>query len=195
MAENVQSFHAPLSAQVRQRAASCCKGMRGNMLDVGCGNGLLFEALEPVLDLRCFGVDRSCELLMDVRGRLKGRAACARGLIDHLPFKNRALDAVACLNTLLNLQSLEAVSLALNEMMRISNGRVVVDIRNGGNPLVRVRYWWHRRTADFATVAYRLGDLHTIFNGGGFEIEQVHAIGSKNRFLAWGFLVVAVRWQ
>ena len=193
MAEDVKSFHGPLSEQVRQRTVSCCEGMTGRILDVGCGNGLLFEELERVAHPRSFGVDRSTELLTDVRRRLERRVECTRGMIDHLPFADRSFDAVTCLNTLLNLPSLDVVSTALNEMMRVSDGKVIVDIRNGDNPVLVAKYWWHRRDATFATVAYRLRDITRIFQLGGFDIEHAYPIGLGNRLAAWGYVVVAER--
>ncbi len=191
MAEDVKSFHGPLSEQVRDRTVACCEGMLGRLLDVGCGNGLLFEALEQVTDAHLYGVDRSTELLTDVGRRLAGRVGCARGMIDSLPFQEDSFDAVTCLNTLLNLPRLEVVRSALGEMMRVSNGKVIVDIRNGDNPLLRAKYWWHRRNATFATVAYRLRDISEIFETGGFKMLHAYPIGRDSKMMAWGYVVVA----
>ncbi|MBT5876567.1 MAG: methyltransferase domain-containing protein, partial [Candidatus Latescibacteria bacterium] len=118
---------------------------------------------------------------------------CTRAMIDHLPFVDRSFDAVTCLNTLLNLPSLDVVGTALNEMMRVSDGKVIVDIRNGDNPVLVAKYWWHRRDATFATVAYRLRDITRIFQLGGFDIEHAYPIGLGNRLAAWGYVVVAER--
>ena len=193
MAENVRSFHGPLSERVRHQTVVCCRSLSGRLLDVGCGNGLLFEELASSTALRCFGADRSVELLTDVLHRFDNRVGCANGLLDHLPFRDRAFDVVTCLNTLLNLPSFDSVTVALHEMMRVSAGRVIVDIRNAGNPYLRARYWWHRRHATFPTIAYRSRDIAGVFESGGFTVEHAYPIGMANEWLAWGYVVVAVR--
>lgn len=194
MNENVQSFHGLLSERVRGRAVARCRDMSGRLLDVGCGNGLLFEALERVSALRCFGVDRSLALLNAARQRLDGRAGCVNGMIDALPFQDRSFDVVTCLNTLLNLASLDVVTAALREMMRVSANRVIVDIRNAGNPYIRLKYWRHRRHATFPTVAYHLRDIRGIFASGGFAVERAYPVGINHPWLAWGYVVVGVRY-
>jgi hypothetical protein len=100
---------------------------------------------------------------------------------------------VVCLNTLLNLRSLDVVSVALGEMTRVSRGYVLVDIRNGDNPLLRFRYWRHRRRATFPTVGYRLQDMKEIFRHNGFPVEQVFPIGVDHPWLALGYVIAARR--
>ncbi|HCQ02471.1 MAG TPA: hypothetical protein DIT99_18110 [Candidatus Latescibacteria bacterium] len=114
-------------------------------------------------------------------------------MMDHLPFNRGSFEVVTCLNTLLNLPSLDVVSAALHEMMRISTTHVIVDIRNGDNPYMRMKYWWHGRSADFSTVAYRLKDIESVFQSGGFRIEQAFPIGINLRPLAWGYILVGSR--
>ena len=191
MAENVQSFHGPLSERVRRQVVAVCGSLSGRLLDVGCGNGLLFDDLAPNTDLRCYGVDRSVELLTSVRQRAQGKVRCTNGLMDHLPFQASSFEVVTCLNTLLNIPSLELVSGALHEMMRISSDHVILDIRNGDNPYMRMKYWWHGRHADFPTVAYRWRYIEAVFHAGGFEIAHSLPIGIDCRPLAWGYVIVA----
>ncbi|MBI4553985.1 MAG: class I SAM-dependent methyltransferase [Candidatus Latescibacteria bacterium] len=195
MAENVRSFHGPLSERVRDQTVACCQGLSGRLLDVGCGNGLLFDALLPGSTLHGIGVDRSFELLSDAVRRLDGRIGCVRGLIHQLPFRDGSFDIVTCLNTLLNLPSLDAVTGALGEMMRVCrpSGRVIVDIRNARNPYIRARYWWHRRTPSFPTVAYRLDEIAAVLQSGGFTVETADPIGMTGAWMAWGYVIVARR--
>lgn len=195
VAENVGSFHGPLSERVRHRAVACCQKRSGRLLDVGCGNGLLFEALVPTSTLQGFGVDRSLELLTDATRRLDGRIGCVNGWIHQLPFRDGAFDVVTCLNTLLNLPSLEAVTVAFREMMRVCShsGRLIFDIRNAQNPYMRVKYWWSRRTLTFPTIAYRLDEMTRVLQSGGFAIERVYPIGLRGAWTAWGYVIVARR--
>lgn len=193
MAENVQSFHGPLSERVRGQVVAFCSRVSGRLLDIGCGNGLLFDELAQYADLKCSGADRSVELLTAVRQRRGDDIDCVNAMMDHLPFQDGAFDAVTCLNTLLNIPSLELVDGALHEMMRISAGHVIVDIRNGDNPYMRLKYWHHGRHADFPTVAYRLKDIDDIFRAGGFQLEHSFPIGINLRPLAWGYVVVGKR--
>lgn len=195
MAENVSSFHGPLSERVRNQAIACCQGLHGRLLDVGCGNGLLFEALLSSSSLHGVGVDRSLELLTDATRRLNGRIACVNGLLHRLPFQDGAFEVVTCLNTLLNLPSIHAVTTALREMMRVCgrSGRLIFDIRNAGNPYIRAKYWWSRRTSTLPTIAYRLDEMIPILKSGGFTVEVAHPIGMKGAWIAWGYVIVARR--
>ena len=193
MAENIQSFHGPLSERIRSQVVTYCSQLSGHLLDVGCGNGLLFDDLATYAALKCYGVDRSVELLTAVRQRRQGEVGCTNGMMVHLPFNRGSFEVVTCLNTLLNLPSLDVVSAALHEMMRISTTHVIVDIRNGDNPYMRMKYWWHGRSADFSTVAYRLKDIESVFQSGGFRIEQAFPIGINLRPLAWGYILVGSR--
>ena len=192
MPENVQSFHGPLSERVRAYTVAHCQSLTGRLLDVGCGNGLLFDALATRTSLTCYGVDRSGELLNAVRHR-HPRTGCVNGLLDHLPFQNHSFNVVTCLNTLLNLATIDRVTIALTEMMRITAGQVIVDIRNADNPYMRLKYWRHRQTAGFPTVAYHLSDIRKVFQNGGFSVERVYPVGVNNRWLAWGYVVVGRR--
>ena len=192
MPENVQSFHGPISERVRASTVAHCQNMTGRLLDVGCGNGLLFDALATRTSLVCTGVDRSVELLHAARHR-QPQTGCVKGLLNLLPFQNRSFNVVTCLNTLLNLATIDTVAIALNEMMRISAGQVIVDIRNADNPYMRLKYRLHRRTAGFQTVAYHLSEIQNVFQNGGFSVERVYPVGMDNRWFAWGYLVAGAR--
>ena len=70
-----------------------------------------------------------------------------RGDSFQLPFKPETFDRVVCVNTLLNLASLDIIETLLVELMRICkpNGKLLVEIRNQSNPYIRLKYWMHAK--------------------------------------------------
>lgn len=76
---------------------------RLNILDVGCGPGVMLEAmLARGHDVR--GIDLSEEMVREANARLgcsgTARSLCAKGDIEALPFANESQDVVLCLGVL-----------------------------------------------------------------------------------------------
>jgi len=96
-------------------------GVKGNMLDAGCGTSLFEETLEENVKKDClfFGVDVSRRLLEKAKQKLAGRLnmflVC--GDIDHLPFHDGSFDICLAFTVLQNLPN--TVS-ALKELTRVS---------------------------------------------------------------------------
>ena len=107
----------------------------GRGLDVGCGTGMLMEALGPYGDVT--GVDASAGMI-DVLKR-RGRGDAQQAPSDALPFDDGTFDVVFCIAVLHHVVDPDRVRKTLSEMVRVAmkpGGRVVVWDHNPSNP-----YW------------------------------------------------------
>lgn len=97
-----------------------------SLLDVGCGTGVLLEALSAsVPDARLSGADPSPEMLELTRNRLGQAVLLKQSHADSLPFPDRAFDVVVSTNAFHYFRNPLG---ALNEMARVlrPNGRLVI---------------------------------------------------------------------
>ena len=189
-----KAFWGRLTSRIREKAGELCRGGHGRLLDVGCGNGLFFASLNGVDDLHLVGLDRSRDLLSEAR-EANEEVKLVQGLLEVLPLRDASFDWVVCLSTLYNLPGMDEVAHALREMMRICKpgGRGIVDVRNGANPYIRLKYWWHRIWSDFPVKAYPLSQFVYVFEKEGFEIERIVSIGPSHSRLALAYLIQARR--
>lgn len=192
MATQARGLWGELTSRIRYTAGELCRRGEGRLLDVGCGNGLLFTSLKEKVNLRLFGLDRSRELLLEAREANEG-IKLVQGLLEALPLRDNSFDWVVCLSTLYNLSDLEAVEQALWELMRVCRpgGWVVVDVRNRANPYIRLKYWWHALWSDLPVKAYYPSDFAAVFERGGFRIERVVPIGPRWSWSALAYLIQA----
>ena len=97
-----------------------------SLLDVGCGTGVLLEALAAsVPDAKLSGADPSPEMLDVARTRLGEAVVLRQGHAENLPFADQAFDVVVCTNTLHYFRNPQG---ALEGMARVlrPNGRFVI---------------------------------------------------------------------
>jgi len=100
-------------------------GMR--VLDIGCAKGFLVkDLLEVCQGLEVFGSDISSYAVMNCPTEVIGRLS-VQDLRAPLPYVDGAFDAVLCINTLHNLDLIDAAA-ALREIQRVSNGRAFVQV-------------------------------------------------------------------
>lgn len=143
------------------------------------------------------GVDRSDELLKEAKRIFLDNAiegvALLRCNAFQLPFKSSAFDRVVCVNTLLNLPSLDAIETLILELMRVCKvgGKLVIDIRNRRNPYIRWRYRLHARKEKFPIKAYKVEELEDIIRRHGFSCTKIVPIGCPLKFCAKAFLIEA----
>lgn len=104
------------------------------VLDVGCGTGMLAEALAKA-GLNPLGVDPSHGMLRQAGLR---RVAGTQATAAHLPFADGTFDGTVTFATLHHLRTPELVRRCLSEMVRVtrSGGVVIVSDHNPLNP-----YW------------------------------------------------------
>lgn len=86
-----------------------------SLLDVGCGNGRLIEALPAV---HYTGLDLSSQLLTIAQQRFP-HYQFVQGSVLQLPFPDQQFDVVACVATLQHIPSVPYRQLALQEMARV----------------------------------------------------------------------------
>ena len=132
---------------IRQVALAQCIGVKGKLLEIGCGEGLFLSQLAVVNPgVELWGVDNSPDRLCQAESRFKERHLnCPRlSLSDalQLPFENGFFDTVVCVNVLFNMPSADVAKKALFEMSRVckKGGYVIFDFRNARNPLLRLKY-------------------------------------------------------
>ena len=189
------AFFGHITQTVRNLASEYfSEAPKGITLDVGCGNGLFFASL-PQPTGRLVGADMDFDLLVEAKqifidNRLEG-ADLIRGDVNALPFANGSFNNIFFLNTLINIPTDEIVHHLLNELMRICRpeGRIFLDIRNGANPLLRLRYWLHNRRENFVTRGYHLRQINGTFATKGFSITRKTRIGSPLPLMALGYFL------
>lgn len=117
----------------RQRAAAAAIRRLGiahpRVLDAGCRDGALGALLDEAWVV---GLDRA------------GRPA-VRGDLLHLPFADRAFDAVCALDVLEHCDDLRA---SFHECLRVSDRLLVVSLPNMAHPLFRARFLLTGRLSD-----------------------------------------------
>jgi SAM-dependent methyltransferase len=116
----------------------------------------------------------------------------AMGNILVMPFKSGVFDTAVCLNTIYNFSSLPEFKPAFMEMLRIirNNGKIIIDIRNRRNPVLRIKFWLHNRKKLFPTNPYAPEEISREMNTAGCRLVQKKAVGINNRYLAWGYVMV-----
>lgn len=106
----------------------------GEGLDVGCGTGLLMQALKPYG--RLVGVDGSPGMVEVLKKNNRGDALV--GPTDELPFADGRFDVVFCIAVLHHVAEPMRVRATIQEMVRVARpgGHVVIWDHNPKNP-----YW------------------------------------------------------
>lgn len=96
-----------------------------SVLDVGCGTGL-----SEALGCEVIGIDPAAELLR------QANMPVARGVAEHLPFKNESFDAVICITAIHNFDD---VAGAIKEMKRVSRDRIVISLLKVSEKFSRIK--------------------------------------------------------
>ncbi len=98
-------------------------GQGERILEVGCGSGLIYEALYKVLDARLHytGVDNSVLMLQKARGAFP-KVSFSSGDAFALRFGDRSFGTVLCISLLGHLPDCRP---ALSELLRVAKNRVV----------------------------------------------------------------------
>ena len=191
------AFLGKLTSWVRHRAAELAEGVSGRVLDIGCGNGLFFADLHSDLSAKLFGVDRDMALLREAQRIFLDNEVTGIGLICadmyHLPFKERSLDTVIFLNTLLNVPARDQALRLLESLLTLCRpgGRIILDIRNGANWYMRIKYWRYMRKSTLSTLSYNIQDISSLLENNGFTITRIKAIGIPHKWTAFAYALEA----
>jgi len=180
--------------RVRQETIRLCGGLKGSLLEVGCGEGLfLADLANKNQELRISGVDNWNEMVIKARERIKKlgisnvEVSCLAS--QKLPFLDNSFDVVVCINTLLNLHSINEVIQTIQELSRVvkKGGKVILDIRNSLNPIVLLKYKlakYYDSTLKVPVEAYRFKVLQDILNDSGLSIKKKSPVGAGGSLLA-----------
>jgi len=195
-----KAFLGNITTAVRNKAWELCQDYE-TILDVCCGNGLFFlHSKEKLIAKKLLvGIDKSAELLQEAKKVFLDNSieevSLIRGDAFQLPFKPETFDRVVCINTLLNLSSLDIIETLLLELMRVCKptGRLLIEIRNQSNPYIRLKYWMHSRKQKFPVRAYKIEDISNIIERHEFHCTRILPIGCPVEFIAKAFLIEAGR--
>ncbi len=170
-------------------AAELLRDHKGMVADIACGKGTLKKELSPSNGKKVFGIDRSQEHTVDANNA--GTSAVTGNILE-MPFKDGAFDMAVCLNTIYNFPSLSEFEPAFREMTRIINadGKIIIDMRNRRNPVIRFKNWMHSRKNIFPTNPYIPEDIIKVMNDSGCRLTGKKAVGINNLYLAWGYILV-----
>jgi ubiquinone/menaquinone biosynthesis C-methylase UbiE len=128
---------------VRHAALRHMPRIKGRILDLGCGEGLLLKGLissHPTVEV--YGLDPWGEILLRAKKRVGRRVMLLKGDSFYLPFKDRTLNMVFCLNLFNNLAEKEEVIRTMREVCRVlaPEGYLIFDFRNTLNPFIYLGY-------------------------------------------------------
>ncbi len=112
--------------EAKYKAALAELNVTGEVLDVGCGSGLLFNHVAAQAET-VVGVDVSGKLLLKARERAKNfqNAHVVQADADHLPFKNECFAVVSAFTVLQNMPTPAETLLELKRTAK-RNGAIVV---------------------------------------------------------------------
>ncbi len=171
--------------KIRARVRQLINDSSGLLLDIGCGDGLLYENLVTTENKRrSIGIDTEYEMLKIAKDSLQEKKQVRfnflKAYAQHLPFLDKTMDAVICINTFYNFHAKEDVVKTLEEMERVCkrDGFIIFDIRNKINPFVylRFKFVWIYDT-HVTLKAYSLKELNTVLTSNGFVIKETIPIG------------------
>jgi ubiquinone/menaquinone biosynthesis C-methylase UbiE len=186
-----------LQDKVRQEALALCRHRQGNILEVGCGEGLFLAQLAGQnRDITIWGVDNNRERLTRAGEKIKGVNLSLQDALS-LSFADEFFDTVICLNTIFNMESIGAVRQALKEMKRTckAGGSIIFDFRNSGNPLLSVKYalagYYDDTVRTLPLKTYNMDEIKGILKDLGLAITNRRFIGPRSRILAAAIVMEA----
>jgi ubiquinone/menaquinone biosynthesis C-methylase UbiE len=180
------TFAGKHSARMKKAALACLEGpLRGALLDVGCGPGLLLATLAVNYpESRLAGLDIAPEMIRVATERLGVRAEIKLGDAESLPWEDASFDYVFCVDSFHHYPNPKS---ALSEFHRVlkPNGQVVLadptaplPVRGVLKSIVRLL-----RMGDMRM--YNKRDLTDLFDSCRFQSIDWRTEGS------WGFVASA----
>lgn len=175
-------------SMVRKEALILCRGTKGRVLEIGCGEGLFLNQLarqHPELEI--WGIDNSATRLNQAEKRLKENNLQNVHLsiqkAPDLSFKDEYFDVVVCVNVFFNMTSIDLVKQTLSQTKRIcrKSGRIIFDFRNSLNPLLKIKYQLARHydatVKNLPLNTYRLEEIEAILQNLNLKIINNRFIG------------------
>lgn len=169
---------------IRDFAFKLCNSDQGNILEVGCGEGLFLQKfVRKFTAAKLFGLDISLEQLRKAKKRGKERVHLFRADAGSLPFQEDYFDSIVCINVFMNMPRDEMFIQSFQEMKRVckKGGRIIFDMRNRLNPLVYMKYKlvkYYDSTIDSNSLRmHTLKSIEVKLNSLGLMINKKTTIG------------------
>jgi len=148
-----------------------------NVIDVGCGMGnFTLELINRNKFKKIIGIDFLKETLDIARGNKKyfGNVDFIQGNLLDLPFKNRSFDLTVCLNVLHHVHK-EDFNTAIDELTRITNKNLMLEIRNKNNFLERYyqKILLPKLYKDLPQFTNSIDEINESMKQRGFEIKKI----------------------
>ncbi|MFA6384009.1 MAG: class I SAM-dependent methyltransferase [Candidatus Omnitrophota bacterium] len=131
----------------RRAALSACHDIEGNILDVGCGDGLfLIQLAKQNPKAGIWAVDINADFISQAQERVRRENITtvhfSRQDATALEFGDTLFDMVVCTNLFMVMDSLATVRRALYAIDRVCRRGACVffDFRNARNPVLRLKY-------------------------------------------------------
>ncbi|MBN2601383.1 MAG: class I SAM-dependent methyltransferase [Candidatus Marinimicrobia bacterium] len=193
-----EAFQTSISKIVRTETHKILENIHGKILDVGCGNGifLLEAAADYHEQFSTFGVDMDFAALENAKlvfmDNEQKPDRFIQGDAYHLPFADSTFDAVFCINTLVNLAPISTIESLIRELHRVcKKGKYIIfDYRNAYNSAISIMYKMNRITNSLSTFAYKWKQFEPLVKELNVKQLSLTPLGSKNIFLAKGYLTV-----
>ena len=171
------------------------------VLDVGCGTGLLEEAIFPNLGslFSVIGLDISLAMLRQARGKLNGSPGVRwiNGQAENLPFEAASFDAVVCTNSFHYYRQPLKVLEEFHRVVRSDGWLVLVDWCNDFLPC-KVSQWFlqfvHRTGLHRYALerCYTMAECENLLRRAGFRVELAQRVRIH---WGWGVMVYRARPQ
>ncbi len=171
--------------KIRAKTRQLINNHNGFLLDIGCGDELLYENLMTKQNkLKCIGIDTEYEMLTiaekSFQNKKQNKLSFLKAHAQNLPFLDKTIDIAVCINTFYNFHAKDDVVEALEEMVRVCkrDGFIIFDVRNKINPFVYLsfKFVWIYDT-HVTLNAYSLKELTTIITSKGLVIKETIPIG------------------
>jgi SAM-dependent methyltransferase len=180
-----------LQATVAHTLARLPGTMAGPVLDVGCGTGVLLDALlARRAGIAAHGVDLSPPMLQRAAARLAERAGLVAGSAQTLPFRDAAFGTVTSSSSLHYWADAQAGLAEIARVLR-PGGTLVLTDWCADHPAIRLIERWLRLRGRAPTRAYRAAELAAALRRAGFGDVRVerYRVGWR-----WGMMTaVATR--
>lgn len=178
---------------VRQKALTALANLSGNILDLGCGEGLLIAKLaKQNSQALIYGLDCWPQILIKAQARCKNEGInnvkFGQGELSRLPFEDNYFDAVVCVNVFFNLASWDYFVVGLNEVYRVlkPHGIFIFDLRNSLNPFLRIKYklarYYDPTVKNLALTTYQEKTVIRQLKQIGFSLKREYLAFPKNMF-------------
>lgn len=187
--------------RIREEVRRLISKSSGFLLDMGCGEGMLYENLSTKPGtLNIVGIDTSYKMLKTANEIFQKKGTAKRvfinALAQKLPMLDKSLDTVICINTFYNLLTKDDVKTSLEEMARVckKDGVIIFDIRNKLNPIVYFSYKWVRfyDNPPPPLTAYSLKEIEKILHSKGLVVKETISLGFPITMFAPIIIVKAV---